>query len=271
MGRSTSQAMSVRELMTVLAAAHLSSRVQSRIQDRGGLMLVGPPGVLKSALAMTLEDYHDALVLTDLNTKALNSIKERIIAGAVSGIVMPEMAKIYERHPSVASNLEGSIRALVAEGFVSASFESHTVQRFRARAMVIGCLVPATVTKMSEHWEESGFMRRFLWAFYRIPDAAVEKAVMEDRDLIKRPKGPLIKFDKDGMIPDLTTDKERQDLRRMARYQPGGNHAVHVLLLRRILAVLKWHYRRLGQPHEAMRLMKQFATTLGKEGALLRI
>ena len=264
-------AMSVRELMTVLAAVHLSSRVQSRIQDRGGLMLVGPPGVLKSTLVMTLEDYHDALVLTDLNTKALNSIKERIIAGAVGSLVMPEMAKIYERHPSVSSNLEGSIRALVAEGFVSASFESHTVQRFRARAMVVGALVPATVTRMSEHWEESGYMRRFLWAFYRVPDAVVERAVMEDRDLVKKPKGQLIRHDGDGPIPDLTTERERQELRRMARYQPGGNHAMHLLLLRRILAVLKWHYRGKGMQHEAMRLMRQFATTLGKEGALLRI
>jgi hypothetical protein len=265
------QAMSVRELMIVLAAAHLSSRVTSRIQDRGGLMLVGPPGVLKSTLAMTLEDYEDALVLTDLNTKALNSIKERIISGAVGSLVMPEMAKIYERHPSVSSNLEGSIRALVAEGFISASFESHTVQRFRARAMVVGCLLPSTVTRMSEHWEESGFMRRFLWAFYRVSDAAVERAVMEDRDLVRKPKGPLIRCDRDKPIPDLTTPKERQDLRRIARYQPGGTHAMHVLLLRRILAVLKWHFRRAGKPHEAMRLMKQFATTLGKEGALLRL
>lgn len=263
--------MNLKELTMVLAAAHLGSRVQSRIQDRGGLMLVGPPGVLKSSLAMTLEPYDDALVLTDLNTKALNSIKERIIAGAVTSLVLPELAKVYERHPSVAANLEGSVRALVAEGFVSASFESHTVQRFRARASVIGCLVPSTVTRMSEHWEESGFMRRFLWAFYRIPDSVVERAVIEDRDILRRAKSAPIKCEPGETIVDLTTEIERHELRRLVKYQPGGNHAMHILILRRILAVLKWHYRKMGRTKDAMDVVQSFAELLGKEGALLRV
>lgn len=263
--------MNLRELTTILAAAHLSSRVASKIQDSGGLMLVGPPGVLKSAIALTLNHYDDAMVLTDLNSKTLTSIKERIISGGCHSLVLPEMAKIYERHPSVSSNLEGSLRALVAEGFVSASFEAHTVQRFRARAVLIGALTPSTVVKMSEHWEESGFMRRFLWAFYRIPDAVVEKAVMEDRDLLRRIRHAPIRFEKDMVIPDATTMPERMELRRIAKYQPGGSHAMHVLILRRMLAVLKWHFRRTGKTAQAMKLMHGFAELLGKEGALLEV
>ena len=70
-----------------------------------------------------------------------------------------------------------------------------------------------------------------------------------------------------GTIPNTTTRRERRQLREYLRNQPGvGVHATQLHLLIRVLAVLKW-----WEPRRAMGVVREFAKTLGPNGALLRL
>lgn len=264
--------MSVSILLEVLCAVHLSSYVEAPFHDRGGLMIVGPPGVLKSTfLALLDKNYNDALLISDINVKSLNDLRDQIASKTIRTLVLPEYAKIHERHSYTALNLEGHLRALAGEGFTSASFEDSRIQRLRARCTILSAMTPSFQTRHFKNWEETGFNRRFLWSLVRLKDPnllehAVERWELVDVRLAHIPPAPL------DSIPNRTTTEERQEIRRLVKYQPGGSHAVQVALLSKVLAVLKWWYQLGRRPErEAMATVRSFALSLGKEGAELSI
>jgi len=261
------------DLIEVLCAAHLSALVESPYEERGGIMLIGPPGVLKSTFLEELDrQYSDALSLTDLNAKALTTLRDRISGGTIRTLVFPEFAKLYERKDDTAANLEGSLRAIAAEGFRSASFEDQQINRIRARALVLGAMTPATQTRRFTAWEESGFNRRFLWPLIRLAEPGVlEDAVMEWRRIDFRvkhvPQAPL----SGGRIPNSTTRDERMRMRVLCKYQPGASATQQVQLMVKILAVLKWWYDQIQSPRNPMEVMESFGEALGKDGAELML
>ena len=159
----TGESVPVEALLDVLCAVHLTSYVESPFKDRGGLMIVGAPGILKSTVLDIVDaNYADAIALSDVNAQALNRLKSRIAQGDIRTLVLPEYSKLYERNPATASNVEGTLRALVSEGFSSASFEDATLQRQRARATVVAAMTPEFREDQAERWQRSGFARRFL-------------------------------------------------------------------------------------------------------------
>lgn len=256
------------DLLEMLCAAHLTAYVQSPFHERGGVMLVAPPGALKSTFIGELDSqYHDALTLTDLNAKALTSLRDRIGAGQIKTLVFPEYAKLYERGSDTASNLEGSIRALVAEGFTAAAFEPQGVARLRARCMVVGAMTPSFFTQRYEQWEKNGFVRRFLWAFFRLqrPDI-LDEAILEWRRLrlSARRAPPMPSMDE--IIPNASTRAEREQLRRMVKYQPGGSSTLQLQVLVKILSVLRWSYERSDIDRDPMEVLEGLGEALGREG-----
>lgn len=262
--------MKAAELVEVVCAAHLGNLVEGPFHERGGIMLVGPPGVLKTTFVGALDSqYQDAIMMSDVNVKSLVKLRDAIAAGKVNTLVLPEFAKIYERQDATAKNVEGTLRALAAEGFSAASFEDSRINRLTARAMVVGALTPATVDLHFTEWEESGFNRRFLWALMRLSDPiALEKAAVNwkriDFRMAHVPLAPL-----GATIPNHTTARERQRLASIAKYQPGGDHAIQIQMLIRMLAVLRWWYAESGQPRNAMETMEAFAPALGKNGVTI--
>lgn len=264
--------MKTSQLVEVLCAAHLGSLVEGPFQERGGVMLVGPPGVLKTTFVSVLDSqYQDAVMMSDINVKSLIKLRDAIASGKVNTLVLPEYAKIYERADVTAKNVEGTLRALAAEGFAAASFEDSRVNRLTARALVIGALTPATVDTHFASWEESGFNRRFLWVLMKLADPiALERAAVNwSRINFRMAHVPLAPL---GMtIPNRTTVRERQRLASIAKYQPGGDHAIQIQLLVRMLAVLRWWYAESGQPRNAMETMEAFAPALGKNGVSLEL
>lgn len=264
--------MKAAELVEILCAAHLGNMVESPFQDRGGMMLVGPPGVLKTTFVSVLDTtYQDVVMMSDANVKGLIRMRDAIASGKVNTLVLPEYAKIYERNDSTAQNVEGTLRALTAEGFTAASFEDSRINRLVARAMVIGALTPPTVETHFTRWEESGFNRRFLWCLMKLADPlALEKAAVNWQRINFRmahvPLAPL-----GGTIPNKTTQRERQQLAVICKYQPGGDHAIQLQLLVRILAVLRWWYAESGQPRNAMDTLAKFGPALGKSGVELEL
>ena len=59
----------VGSMLEAMCAIHMSSYVDSPVKDRGWLMLIGPPGVLKTSFLEVIEDnYHNAISASNLNT-----------------------------------------------------------------------------------------------------------------------------------------------------------------------------------------------------------
>jgi len=258
------------DLLEVLCAAHLSSYVPAPSEDRGGIMLVGPPNTFKSTMLDTVDrQYPDTLQVSDLNAKALSNYRDAMSGGSVRSLLIPELAKLYQRKAETAENLEGTIQALVAEGWHSASFEDSRQNRFRARCFCIAAMTPKTQQVHYQQWEDSGFSRRFLWSLYRLknPDA-LERALLEWRrvefEVVHLPRQPH----PGEIIRNTTTYEERQLLQRWVKYQPGvGAHTLQVQTLTRMLAVLKWWYAQVSPQRSAIDTLSRFAASLGREGA----
>lgn len=257
-------------LIEVVCCAHLSSFVQGDFKDHGGMMLVGPPGMLKSTILDTLENnYPDVLTLSDINAQALNKLKPRITERSVRSLVLPEYAKLYDRNMDTANNVEGTLKAMVAEGFKSASFDNPLIARMTARATLIAAMTPEFRERHSQRWEDSGFARRFIWPLLslqhpEILDDAVERWELLDLRVAGVPPVPMNKS-----IPNLTTLKERQAVRMMIRHQPSP-HTAQFQFMVKTLAVLKWWYRaRRKDNGQAFHAMAVFARSLGKSGAEL--
>jgi hypothetical protein len=262
--------MQASDFVEVLCAAHLGNMVEGPFSDRGGMMVVGPPGVLKTTFVSVLDaQYHDVVMLSDINVKSLIRLRDSIATGKINTLVLPELAKVYERVDSTAQGVEGTIRALVAEGFSSASFEDARINRLKARCMVIGALTPAMLDQHFERWVDTGFSRRFLWCLVRLSDtSALEKAAVNWKRIDFRvkhvPRVPL-----GDSIPNLTTKQERERIVALVKYQPSDDHSMHIQLLTRICAVLRWWYAETNDPRSAMDTIEAFAPALGRDGAVI--
>jgi hypothetical protein len=265
--------MYVQDLIEVLCAAHLTYLLHTPFPERSGIILVGAPGVLKSTFLEELDkQYPNVITMSDLNVKTLITFRDQIAAGTIQTLVFPELQKLYERKDETAANLEGTLRALVAEGFQAASFEDQRVNRVRARCLVIGAMTPATQARRFQAWDDSGFNRRFLWSLIRLSDPqALDEAVLEWKRLDFRihhvPQIPPF----GDQIPNLTTRAERQQCRMLVKYQPGGSGTQQAQFLIKVAAVLKWWYTETHQDRDAMQVISSFGESLGREGAKLKL
>lgn len=259
--------MNPQQLAEVICAVHLAHHVEGNLIQRGGIMLVGPPGTLKSTIADTLSSYYDALVLTDINMTLLADLRDGLAGGHVNSLVFTEYAKIYERNPQTAVNVEGSIRALASEGFAAASFQDHRIARRKAYATIIGAMPPAIVERHFKRWEETGFNRRFLWAVYGLKNAHIlDEAASElkrlDFGVRDLPRVPPV----GKTIPMLLTKDERERVKRYVSQQPGGSHTQQIQLLTRVWAVLKWWHKEHRTVKQCEATITAFAKALSHDG-----
>lgn len=284
MGRKTSakvrptktenRSLRVADLLECLCAAHLSSYVRSPFDDRGGIIIVGPPGVLKSTLIeMMARMYHDAVVVSDINASTLNDLKQQLASGTIRTLAIPELRKLYERDPRSASNIEGVLRGLTCEGYHAASFEDSRVNSLVARAHVMSAITPDFQMERFRAWEKSGFNRRFLWCLLRMENPHLLEEAVEKGQRIEFNIGRLPALPADGRIPDTTTTSERKEIRSWLKRQPGsGVHNIQALVMVKMLAVLKWWRVSIGRPaanREAMEVLRRFSASLQQGGAEL--
>ena len=247
---------------------HLAHFVEGSLEQRGGLMLVGPPGALKSTLSAALTQFSDALLLSDINIPTLTNLRDALAGGSINTLVFTELPKVYERNPQTALNIEGTLRAMASEGFSAASFEDSRIARRRAHATIVGALPPKIVDRHFARWEESGFNRRFLWAVYGLKgayildDAAVdlERLDLGVRDIPREP--PLGRT-----IPMLLSADEKRRVKLLVSQQPGTSHTQQIQLLSRMWAVLKWWHRENGDPKRANETIEAFSKSLTRDGA----
>lgn len=260
------------EYLECLCAAHLSSYVDSPFRERGGLFVVGPPSVFKTTfLEVAQIHYRDTVELSDVNVQSLVDLRDQMASNVIRTLVIPDFAKLYERHSSTARNLEGHIRALAGEGFSAASFEDSRMARLRARCTILSAMTPKTQAENFGRWEDSGFNRRFLWSLVTLKDPSMQTKAVEEWELIDFGLKRAPSIPDNGVIPSrqVTPAMRRRLLETLQKQPGGGSHATQLSILSRMLAVLTWHYKRIGSHRSAMRTILSFAQSLGQHGGVL--
>jgi hypothetical protein len=249
--------MSPQTLIEVLEAAHLTSFITGcPFEQRGGIMIVGPPGILKTSFIETaLSEHPNALILSDLNVNSLMKLRESLISGRYKTIAFPEFEKLYQRKADTASNVEATIKQLVEEGFTRASFEEQDAITFKARTLVIGAMTSNFYDKKIGGWREQGFKRRFLWVAITLLDPnEIMKAIrrgkkLELNDIYRRYPTSGIPLDVDE------SESKKLEAMLSAQWQ-----ATPYVLLKKIYSVLKWKYK--NNPERPMQIMQEFSESI---------
>jgi hypothetical protein len=71
-------------------------------------------------------------------------------------------------------------------------------------------------------------------------------------------------------IPESLTAEERKQVRSWLKHQPGP-HEIQFALLCRATSALRWHYQARKLRKDAVATMREFARTLSKDAALVRV
>jgi hypothetical protein len=255
-------------LCEIITAVHLSVYVTGPFEQRGGLMLVAPPGHLKTTAAEILQEYERTLVVSDVTVKTLTAMRDDLLGGNVYTLIFSDYGKIHKRHGSVASNIEGIVMGLVGEGFRKAAFSDQRIQALPARAAVIGCVTTKFAEKMEETWLDDGFYRRFLWCRYRVRDpeylenaiAQWRKAEIDGSLTIRIPSNRTIPY----RLEAEDVARLRYDLRFMR------DKKLPLMMAQKIMCVLKWKFDK-QDPALARNIWKDFAPSLMPDGAVLDV
>lgn len=254
--------------LTVLWAATQTHRVESKFKSRGGIFLVAPPGQMKTSMLSILTDQAGVMGYSDMTVRTLVEARDYIASKKLHTLLFYDFQKIYERNAATAANIVGSVRALVEEGFSSAAWEEHTnLIQTKARALVMAACTPAFIRSHVVEWDESGFSRRFLFCHYSLanPEVIVH-AIMKD-DPIPLMLNGSVNVPFNLTIPLVEHAGDENTLRRMLRRGQRGEE-VPLILLRKILAVLRWRCQRMKKKgNDAMSLLEEFSQSMRDEGA----
>lgn len=246
-------------LIEIIDAAHLTSFIHSPFPQRGCLMIVGPPGAMKTTFISTaLREYPSTLFLSDLNINSLMKLRDSLVSGRYRTIAFPEYEKLYQRKADTASNIEGTIKQLIEEGFTRASFEEQDAITSTARTLVIGAMTYSFYNKMISQWRESGFKRRILWMGIKLGDPDKVMHAIRKWELIEL-DGILRRYPSKD-IPFNVTETESKYIEKMLE---GQWEATPYVLLKKMLAVLKWKYPR--QPKKPMEIMDQLGECINNK------
>lgn len=252
-------------LVEVITAAHLSVYVDSKFNNRGGIMLVAPPSSLKSTIIRQLEAFPNAMVLSDANVQQLMKIRDDVASGYYKTLAFMEVEKLYQRNDATSANVEGHLKGMVEDGFShSASSDQRMIVR-QARCLVVGGMTYSLYKRKFGGWQDDGFARRFLWCHYVLADRQVLMRsihrwkpidIAASPIVFGLPSGSRIQFD--------VTESESADLGRWLKFYKEAE--TPFILLKKILCVLKWRYEK-KKPGLAMEILKDFSECLTKEGA----
>lgn len=253
-------------LIDVLDAAHLTHLVESPFKQRGGIMLIAPPGQMKTSMMYySLQGYNDALVMSDVNITTLMNMRTDIISGKFTTLAFPALEKLYARHSSTASNIEATLMALAEEGFTRASFEDQRAPMRPARALILGATFPSCIDKKYSEWIKSGFSRRFIWVNYSIENPKEILQAIHRWQPIKFGKFSRIAIIGDS-IPYNLTEMESSVVMDVMKHQ---NEATPIVLMKKIFCVLKYKYD--DDTKKVRNIMEEFGESLTKDGTYMQL
>lgn len=256
--------MHIKSLLYILHAAHQSWLVESPWEERGGILIVAPPGQLKTTTINSMDSYSDVLCISDINVRSLKSIRDQIIGGRYRTIALGEMEKLYARNPATAQNIEATLKQFVEEGLRHFSFEDSAIATMPARALVIAGMTPSMFGRQFTSWNESGFLRRFLRIQYALAD---EKAILNSvhhwQKIIIDLNVKHILGDGRVVIPYNLTLEESKFLMQVMSSEPESTPTI---LLKKIACILKSI-----NPKQWRDIIKDAAPSFGKSGAYLTL
>lgn len=224
----------------LIYAGHYSYLVDSPASERGGIFLVSGPNNLKSSIVETsLANVKGTLCYSDLTLKQLAAIRSEISAGMHHTLGFSELEKLYARNPAVAANLEGVIKAMVAEGFSHFAFEDKRLSIPKARCFVLASVLENLFRLRGSAWLDNGFLRRFLCIKYSLSLKA-RTMVMDAIHIGERVELPGNMV---GPTSTIRYDCSRQESMLLQDALAEDYPTISLTLLQKSLCVLKWHYR----------------------------
>jgi hypothetical protein len=254
----------VTSLVEFIDAAADTRYVTGPFEERGGLMLVAFPGSFKTTIVRAAVDHHsDSLVTSDLNVHQWMKIREDFITGRYSTLAFVDFEKLYQRHSSTSSHIEGIIKGLVAEGYGTGPGGDQRMPTPLSQATVIGAMTSSCFEQHYAEWQQNGFLRRFLWLVVSVQNInEIGKAI---RNWEKIDFGKIVFRPVNRQIPMQLPLHIEQLLEKMMREQAGYNGTAYVLL-KKIAAVLHWKYEGNGAGRKAQQILEEIAPALSKKG-----
>lgn len=253
-------------LCEIIGAVHLSIYVKGPFEERGGLMLVAPPGHLKTTAAELLSEFERTLVISDLTVKSIIGMRDHLVGGNVYTLIFSDYAKIHKRHGSVSANIEGVIMSLVGEGFRKPAYSDQRVSAVPARVCVVGCVTPKFSEQMEEQWLDNGFYRRFIWCRYKVAEPELLEDAIAQWRRAELDGNFSVRIPANRNIPYSLSEKEVTRLRYTLRFMP--DRKLPLILAQKVLCVLKWKF---GKQDESvpLKIWDDFAESLTNDGAIL--
>lgn len=256
-------------LIEIVSAVVLSRYVQGPFDERSGLFFVAPAGHLKTTVVDILDQFDRTLMVTNLTNKTLNAMRQDALSGQITVIGFADWEMIYRRHGSVSAQIEGSIMSLAGEGYRNPSFTDQRVTAIPARCTIIGCMTTKFFEHMYESWNDSGFLRRFMFPQYRLANPEqLEDAILKWKKA-ELDDGFVLKTPTNRHIPYSLESKETELIRHSLRFIKYDKK-IPLILAQKIYCVLKWKFQRID-PHRPAIIWKDFAESLGKNGAVLEL
>lgn len=254
----------------VLWASTLTHRVESSFESRGGILLIAPPAHFKTTMLRAVENQPGVSPLSDITVKGLIEARDMIACKKINTLLFYDLQKVYERKADTTANIIGSLRALMDEGFTSAAFENQNIIQQRARALILAATTPAMYRRCAGDWDESGFSRRLIFSVYSLSNPElIVKSIMRDEPLelsgissVNVPFNLSIKLE----------EKEGDEVvlrGLLGRGQRGEE--IPLILLRKILAVLRWKAKHLHQKDYAIDILKEFGKSMKDEGVQIEL
>lgn len=247
-------------LIEVVGACHLAPRVSGDVsKERGGIMIVAPPGQLKTTAIEYLDAFPKTKLISNITVHALNQLRQDFLSEEVLTMGFPDYDMIYKRHSSVASQVEGTLMGLMGEGFRNPAFSDQRVNVTKARCTIIGGITIKCYEKMLSEWIDSGFARRFLWTRYTLKNSDVlEESISKwkryglDGDFVMRVPN--------GAIPYSLNTIQAKDILYQLRHH--HDRKLPYITAQRIVSVLTWKHG----PKKGWEIWNDFAPSLGKDG-----
>jgi hypothetical protein len=253
-------------LVEIVSAVHLAPMVTGTVsKERGGLIIVAPPGQLKTTAIEYLDVFPKTKLISNLTVHALTQMRPDFLSGEIVTLAFPDYDMIYKRHGTVSDQIEGTLMGLMGEGFRNPAYSDQRINVTKAHCTVVAGITVRCYEKMISGWLDSGFSRRFLWARYTIKNShKLEDAISEwkrytlDGDFImKIPSG--------NVIPYCLKPEQAKKVLYQLKFQP--DRKLPYITSQRIISVLIWKH---GEK-EGWRLWEDFAPSLGKDGGSVEL
>ena len=262
----------VEDMVEAICALHISSYVTSPYRDRGGLMLIGPAGVLKTTLLDVLDNnYSNALAVSNSYMSTMQKLLPAFYNGQVRSLCFPDLQSIYAGDPRTSGRIEQMMMQLSGEATRTiGGNEDSRYAKFKGYCTMFAAMTPSFYTSHINKWEESGYSRRFLWSTYTFEDPdilmrAIAQWTKADLGIDRVPQCPI-----GGSIQDVLKQPQREEIMTWLRHQPQP-HEIQFQIMCKATSALAWHYKRHGVNKVAMDTMRKFSETLQHDAALLRL